>query len=939
MPADFDLMTILWRNGLVAIPVALAVIVLCRAMPFRPSTRHALWVLVMASFLMPPALHTLWNPATLKPVESETPIVEAVDSSSGDALREQSASTGTAREPSNAGAERRSPRTLWSTPLGGLNNAGRSVGSLSPLTERSTGSNSTAWRDELATELHDASSLYSTWPYGPDVHASPSTNDPVRAFNAHPAAPVREEQPLRADTNETPSTNAALKEIAPPRESASEGPHWSNVFFAVRDALTNAPRIPAWWWASGVVAIALVFALRTLKFRHVVRHAYAATGEVNLTVIREAQALGLRHAPRTLMVREAISPMVWCGRRPTLLLPVRLWNDLDQESRRAVIVHELAHLKRRDHWVCWAALLIGTIYWWHPLTWWLQRRLRDEADLSCDAWVTTLLPKARKAYAQALLTTRMFLTNDLTREAPRPAVGLGAISPRTRGFARRLTMVMTNQNAPTMSRGGLALVCALAVSAGLSAPLWACPPEEKPAKTTAPAAPKPVSAPKAPSAPKADEAESTFERFMQERDGAAVQEETRLKDLEGRLTAMQRRLERMLAEQFEDGGGITVSATGRGDEPVIIVGDGDQMVYTTTLAAMGDEVVAREYKLPAGKLKELTELMIRQDVPVLVEPRDKSIVVHATPKDHEIFARFVKLIHPEAEVEVTDRVGAVNLQREREYELALRAAELARRNVDVECLRSDAEKVRREAELHADKARQEALDRAAVERARALEDAAVAREHALSQAMKAREKAMQEAMKAREKALHDAEKHVHERMNQAHKQLESQHKALEHKLAEIEASIAALKAKARDAKDDDRARLHDQIEELRNRAEEIREHREELHEHFGELQEHMHEMMQELQESFNDADFDVEFDFDFDSDSATARDSDRASDRKTARDSDRATASDRKSDSDRSSSRQSSSSSDRSSSSSSKRSSSSSGNANSSSSSAGGRLQ
>src|SRR5690606_28561022 len=62
MSLETDLMTILWRNGLIAIPIALAVVLLCRCVTLRPSTRHALWLLVLASFLMPPALHSWWNP-------------------------------------------------------------------------------------------------------------------------------------------------------------------------------------------------------------------------------------------------------------------------------------------------------------------------------------------------------------------------------------------------------------------------------------------------------------------------------------------------------------------------------------------------------------------------------------------------------------------------------------------------------------------------------------------------------------------------------------------------------------------------------------------------------------------------------------------------------------------------------------------------------------
>jgi beta-lactamase regulating signal transducer with metallopeptidase domain len=86
-------------------------------------------------------------------------------------------------------------------------------------------------------------------------------------------------------------------------------------------------------------------------------------------VAEASRELGLRRPPVTLMVDLAVSPMLWCGRRVRLVLPRPLWAQLDDVSRRAVICHELAHLRRRDHWVCRAEMIIGWVYWWHPVVW------------------------------------------------------------------------------------------------------------------------------------------------------------------------------------------------------------------------------------------------------------------------------------------------------------------------------------------------------------------------------------------------------------------------------------------------------------------------------------------------------------------------------------------------------------------------------------------
>ena len=74
----------------------------------------------------------------------------------------------------------------------------------------------------------------------------------------------------------------------------------------------------------------------------------------------------------------------------------------------------------------------------------------------------------------------------------------------------------------------------------------------------------------------------------------------------------------------------------------------------------------RSYSLPKGKLKALTALMVRPDVPVLVSPGKKAIEVQGTPDQHEIFGAFVQLIHPDGDdvssaAEAADRIRALAL--------------------------------------------------------------------------------------------------------------------------------------------------------------------------------------------------------------------------------------------------------------------------------------
>jgi TonB family protein len=71
---------------------------------------------------------------------------------------------------------------------------------------------------------------------------------------------------------------------------------------------------------------------------------------------------------------------------PTVILPEH-WPRWPQAQLNAVLTHEDEHARRRDPLVQWLALLNRAVFWFHPLAWWLERRLSALAEEACDAAV------------------------------------------------------------------------------------------------------------------------------------------------------------------------------------------------------------------------------------------------------------------------------------------------------------------------------------------------------------------------------------------------------------------------------------------------------------------------------------------------------------------------------------------------------------------------
>lgn len=112
-----------------------------------------------------------------------------------------------------------------------------------------------------------------------------------------------------------------------------------------------------------------------------------------------------------------------------------------------ILAHELAHLRRRDHWVRVVELIVATVYWWNPLVWVIRREIHQAEDLCCDAWVRWAFPDCAKRYAEVVLTTAESLSASQVGARLLPA------SPflHSLSLKARIEMILQNRFAPRVS--------------------------------------------------------------------------------------------------------------------------------------------------------------------------------------------------------------------------------------------------------------------------------------------------------------------------------------------------------------------------------------------------------------------------------------------------------------------------------------------------------
>ena len=103
-----------------------------------------------------------------------------------------------------------------------------------------------------------------------------------------------------------------------------------------------------------------------------------------------AARLGLRRLVHVVEAHAVDIPTVIGWWRPVILLPVGALAGLTPGQADAILVHELAHIRRHDYLVNGLQHVTETLLFYHPAVWWISRRMRIEREHCCDAVVVQL---------------------------------------------------------------------------------------------------------------------------------------------------------------------------------------------------------------------------------------------------------------------------------------------------------------------------------------------------------------------------------------------------------------------------------------------------------------------------------------------------------------------------------------------------------------------
>ena len=193
-------------------------------------------------------------------------------------------------------------------------------------------------------------------------------------------------------------------------------------------------------WALGLVAVACSWWIRARRIR---------------AAIRAGSPLPLSLPIPAVSSPSFLEPGIFGVFRPVLLLPEGIFEHLTAEQWKTVIAHELCHVRHRDNLVGALQMLVETVFWFHPLVWWIGKRIFEERERACDEEVLRLGNEPR-AYARGILKVcEVYLVS------PQECVaGVSGANLR-----RRIEDIMTNRVSQKLNFGRKALLACLGVFA------------------------------------------------------------------------------------------------------------------------------------------------------------------------------------------------------------------------------------------------------------------------------------------------------------------------------------------------------------------------------------------------------------------------------------------------------------------------------------------
>lgn len=232
-------------------------------------------------------------------------------------------------------------------------------------------------------------------------------------------------------------------------------------------------------WAMGAAIMLLLLCVRYIRQRNIILRSAEADDGLRDILDEAAAALKIRRVPELRLSDEVPSPALAGLLRPAILLPSQI-TGCSPDELKAMFMHELAHVRRRDMAVNWLYQVVRIVFFFHPAVWLVGKEIAVERELACDELIAEESAMRSTEYAAGYVAALK-----IAGKRPAAPVFLGMAEP-FRIKKMRLEMMLRNE-LPKFSVGwviALALIIALGLPTLATANREDIKPAENPAESS-----------------------------------------------------------------------------------------------------------------------------------------------------------------------------------------------------------------------------------------------------------------------------------------------------------------------------------------------------------------------------------------------------------------------------------------------------------------------
>ncbi len=218
-------------------------------------------------------------------------------------------------------------------------------------------------------------------------------------------------------------------------------------------------------WGVGVLAFVVLVIRRVLFVRRLVAQGHPAQGEPADLLEECRRRMNIRRPVGMKLLSGSFSPAV-CGlRRPTILLPEALLTRLTPDNLRAVLIHELAHVKRADLWVNSLQTVLQITYFYNPLVWLANAIVRRVREQAVDEMSLVALGAEARSYGNTLIDVA-----EMALGRANPALRLVGVAESKKSLEGRIRHMITRP-IPKNARVGVAGVLTVVALGAVMLPM------------------------------------------------------------------------------------------------------------------------------------------------------------------------------------------------------------------------------------------------------------------------------------------------------------------------------------------------------------------------------------------------------------------------------------------------------------------------------------